>query len=207
MFFFQAEDGIRDLVRSRGLGDVYKRQRQTHQRVEQAFGGPVGQTEQGFACQAGLDRQVRVRPRLAAPDRSRQRPILSDAGFVKPDRQVATIDQRSIVFRPVLYLVAAFRLCRALVSLRSCCHLDLSRSSKTRHPANYDIILRQRHCHLKHGSKLISRAGNGRCSRWYRSPANGQVPAPTYGLGSEGRSAQPRHNAVGDRQHQEISHD
>ena len=28
MFFFQAEDGIRDLVRSRGLGDVYKRQGQ-----------------------------------------------------------------------------------------------------------------------------------------------------------------------------------
>ena len=27
-FFFQAEDGIRDLVRSRGLGDVYKRQAQ-----------------------------------------------------------------------------------------------------------------------------------------------------------------------------------
>ena len=28
--FFQAEDGIRDLVRSRGLGDVYKRQLQAH---------------------------------------------------------------------------------------------------------------------------------------------------------------------------------
>ena len=28
-FFFQAEDGIRDLVRSRGLGDVYKRQTPT----------------------------------------------------------------------------------------------------------------------------------------------------------------------------------
>ena len=27
-FCFQAEDGIRDLVRSRGLGDVYKRQQQ-----------------------------------------------------------------------------------------------------------------------------------------------------------------------------------
>ena len=27
-FLFQAEDGIRDLVRSRGLGDVYKRQAQ-----------------------------------------------------------------------------------------------------------------------------------------------------------------------------------
>ena len=29
-FFFQAEDGIRDLVRSRGLGDVYKRQDLEH---------------------------------------------------------------------------------------------------------------------------------------------------------------------------------
>ena len=29
-FFFQAEDGIRDLVRSRGLGDVYKRQFDHH---------------------------------------------------------------------------------------------------------------------------------------------------------------------------------
>eukprot|EP00831_Metopus_contortus_P006534 TRINITY_DN12501_c0_g1_i3.p3 TRINITY_DN12501_c0_g1~~TRINITY_DN12501_c0_g1_i3.p3 ORF type:complete len:104 (-),score=35.60 TRINITY_DN12501_c0_g1_i3:120-431(-) len=28
-FFFQAEDGIRDVERSRGLGDVYKRQ-ETH---------------------------------------------------------------------------------------------------------------------------------------------------------------------------------
>ena len=28
-FFFQAEDGIRDLVRSRGLGEVYKRQLQS----------------------------------------------------------------------------------------------------------------------------------------------------------------------------------
>ena len=30
VFFFQAEDGIRDLVRSRGLGDVYKRQALTN---------------------------------------------------------------------------------------------------------------------------------------------------------------------------------
>ena len=28
VFFFQAEDGIRDAQESRGLGDVYKRQRQ-----------------------------------------------------------------------------------------------------------------------------------------------------------------------------------
>ena len=31
LFFFQAEDGIRDLVRSRGLGDVYKRQAMNEQ--------------------------------------------------------------------------------------------------------------------------------------------------------------------------------
>ncbi len=29
LFFFQAEDGIRDVERSRGLGDVYKRQCKT----------------------------------------------------------------------------------------------------------------------------------------------------------------------------------
>ena len=33
--FFQAEDGIRDLVRSRGLGDVYKRQIQ--KRIKDQF--------------------------------------------------------------------------------------------------------------------------------------------------------------------------
>ena len=44
--FFQAEDGIRDLVRSRGLGDVYKRQawrdlvRDTHPDVLQSRGVP-----------------------------------------------------------------------------------------------------------------------------------------------------------------------
>ena len=32
-FFFQAEDGIRELVRSRGLGDVYKRQLQQRGRA------------------------------------------------------------------------------------------------------------------------------------------------------------------------------
>ena len=34
VFFFQAEDGIRDLVRSRGLGDVYKRQLLGFKRLE-----------------------------------------------------------------------------------------------------------------------------------------------------------------------------
>ena len=36
-FFFQAEDGIRDLVRSRGLGDVYKRQGQLYRKQLRLF--------------------------------------------------------------------------------------------------------------------------------------------------------------------------
>ena len=50
LFFFQAEDGIRDLVRSRGLGDVYKRQEQcdapagSHHSVQ--LGEERGQVEQ-----------------------------------------------------------------------------------------------------------------------------------------------------------------
>ena len=37
-FFFQAEDGIRDLVRSRGLGDVYKRQGQGEAHIAMSEG-------------------------------------------------------------------------------------------------------------------------------------------------------------------------
>ena len=47
-FFFQAEDGIRDLVRSRGLGDVYKRQVHRHLRIE----SPVGNA---IPCRAAID--------------------------------------------------------------------------------------------------------------------------------------------------------
>ena len=43
-FFLQAEDGIRDLVRSRGLGDVYKRQEQN---VESALKRGVDTCEVG----------------------------------------------------------------------------------------------------------------------------------------------------------------
>ena len=43
VFFFQAEDGIRDLVRSRGLGDVYKRQ------LLKAQPGVADQLQRSFA--------------------------------------------------------------------------------------------------------------------------------------------------------------
>ena len=40
LFFFQAEDGIRDLVRSRGLGDVYKRQAVNSVKIKNFVVGP-----------------------------------------------------------------------------------------------------------------------------------------------------------------------
>ena len=40
-FFFQAEDGIRDLVRSRGLGDVYKRQEYAYSEGGMVFPEPL----------------------------------------------------------------------------------------------------------------------------------------------------------------------
>eukprot|EP00657_Telonema_sp_P-1_P007236 TRINITY_DN2697_c0_g1_i1.p1 TRINITY_DN2697_c0_g1~~TRINITY_DN2697_c0_g1_i1.p1 ORF type:complete len:105 (+),score=42.16 TRINITY_DN2697_c0_g1_i1:60-374(+) len=40
-FFFQAEDGIRDLVRSRGLGDVYKRQATSCHLFKDALADPA----------------------------------------------------------------------------------------------------------------------------------------------------------------------
>ena len=48
MFFFQAEDGIRDLVRSRGLGDVYKRQVQGHAHAPGGSSAPSRVEEEGI---------------------------------------------------------------------------------------------------------------------------------------------------------------
>ena len=60
--FFQAEDGIRDLVRSRGLGDVYKRQHED--RVHRELGDPL--REEGVEHHPGrLDAARRVREDLS----------------------------------------------------------------------------------------------------------------------------------------------
>ena len=53
-FFFQAEDGIRDLVRSRGLGDVYKRQGQYIRNVEAEDFGVYQDGDQDTAWLVGL---------------------------------------------------------------------------------------------------------------------------------------------------------
>ena len=56
VFFFQAEDGIRDLVRSRGLGDVYKRQVDTQSRGESLQGAahvPIGNGQVAIGIERG----------------------------------------------------------------------------------------------------------------------------------------------------------
>ena len=55
-FFFQAEDGIRDLVRSRGLGDVYKRQAAISTASEIAMPSEPGES----GCAARMARPAAV---------------------------------------------------------------------------------------------------------------------------------------------------
>ena len=60
VFVFQAEDGIRELVRSRGLGDVYKRQQQFRGGRgggRALVGDHVGNTEVHFVPDGGDDGQ------------------------------------------------------------------------------------------------------------------------------------------------------
>ena len=62
LFFFQAEDGIRDLVRSRGLGDVYKRQALAHpqevgREPARLAGGSVGRIHRP-QVRAAVERRV-----------------------------------------------------------------------------------------------------------------------------------------------------
>ena len=62
--FFQAEDGIRDLRRSRGLGDVYKRQGLERGKV----------IEQGYLEAGGNpERLERVKSLFEANDKLKQR--------------------------------------------------------------------------------------------------------------------------------------
>ena len=52
VFFFQAEDGIRDAQESRGLGDVYKRQVHDHLSLVQRVANHPGNQAQPWAAGA-----------------------------------------------------------------------------------------------------------------------------------------------------------
>ena len=64
MFFFQAKDGIRDLVRSRVLGDVYKRQigyaEHLHEALAPLLGASFTKSELVYLLVA-LDRDLKAR--------------------------------------------------------------------------------------------------------------------------------------------------
>ncbi|VTU48853.1 hypothetical protein [Lactobacillus rhamnosus DSM 14870] [Lacticaseibacillus rhamnosus] len=58
-FFFQAEDGIRDQPRSRGLGDVYKRQERILPTIHTSS-DVIGELKFSLANQLGLPSVVKV---------------------------------------------------------------------------------------------------------------------------------------------------
>ena len=78
-FFFQAEDGIRDLVRSRGLGDVYKRQ-VTNDSLRRAL--PFA----GGVCGAEIGGTVRIAREIAAP-------LLGERRVAPPVAVLAAVQQ------------------------------------------------------------------------------------------------------------------
>ena len=83
-FFFQAEDGIRDLVRSRGLGDVYKRQPRT-----------LPDTRDNLSKYAPRLRVLQIRPDkigdLIGPQGKNIKKIIEETGVkidIEPDGKV-----------------------------------------------------------------------------------------------------------------------
>lgn len=113
---------------SRHVGVVRHRQvqvTQAHQRLDQSFRGAVRQLEQGLDRQTRLNGRLRVQPGLAASDRTRRRPTVPDARLVEPDRQIASIDQRPVVLRPVRHPIPLLEAHLASLRLHSHCHANL----------------------------------------------------------------------------------
>ena len=86
-FFFQAEDGIRDLVRSRGLGDVYKRQ----------VSDPIKETS--FEAIKALHRQgIRI-VMLTGDHTSTARAVAGQLGIDEVVAEVLPADKESVIQR------------------------------------------------------------------------------------------------------------
>ena len=85
-FFFQAEDGIRDLVRSRGLGDVYKRQGNRAGRGDPPATVPQRSLAVGRPPRAGRAAGVRV----GSVGRSRG---ASDAGLIRVEQALTRVNK------------------------------------------------------------------------------------------------------------------
>ena len=92
VFFFQAEDGIRDLVRSRGLGDVYKRQGVDRARIGQTVA-------RGRRRRGGSDRLLRVLRRRGRGDgaSARRRRCLLYTSDAADERSSVDLGGRRII--------------------------------------------------------------------------------------------------------------
>ena len=78
-FCFQAEDGIRDLVRSRGLGDVYKRQAPRDATLARSAAAGGGRRAAGRRAQSVCPGRAGAGPRFARAAGERRvsrRPLL-----------------------------------------------------------------------------------------------------------------------------------
>ena len=97
LFFFQAEDGIRYLVRSRGLGDVYKRQAKTRVKHIDTTGirSPMGDIVIVKALDAG---EMEVACLLYTSDAADERSSVDLGGrrIIKKKNDVATSDGSGI---------------------------------------------------------------------------------------------------------------
>ena len=89
LFFFQAEDGIRDLVRSRGLGDVYKRQATHSPATVLSHAGARGKRQRSPALAAPVPDLSRVAcgPRRRRCVLSRARALHVAGGAARAARQ------------------------------------------------------------------------------------------------------------------------
>ena len=94
LFFFQAEDGIRDPLWSRGLGDVYKRQIQALPDSGSGGSPPEGAAAGAAAEQAAKPKKrsepKNAEPPAAAPKRGRRNSAGDEgAQIAKPKSKVA----------------------------------------------------------------------------------------------------------------------
>lgn len=98
---------------------------QPHWRVELPFGGPVGQTKRRRSAQTPLDRELRVRARLAAPFGRARSPARGDALLVAPRGEAAPTQPRLTVLGLIAHAVAQSHRGRSLTRLQSCPHLSV----------------------------------------------------------------------------------
>ena len=102
-FFFQAEDGIRDLVRSRGLGDVYKRQPRAARTGRPPAGPTAGSSSRcppRCTCRSARDRSCLLYTSDAADERSSV--DLGGRRIIKKKKK-SSLDTNATEYIPVRY--------------------------------------------------------------------------------------------------------